>query len=132
MRNVYIHLVSDATGATLQGMAAAALAQFKDIKMVQRLWPLIKNQKHLDRFIADLEIHPGPVFFTLFNDDLTARLRAACLKKNVPAIAVMEPIIIGLSEYLGQKPMNVAGLQHMLDDTYFSAHRRAGFCHGVR
>ncbi len=119
MKDVYIHLVSDATGATLQGMASAAFSQFVDVKMVERLWPLVRTQKHLDRFVADLDLHPGPVMFTLFNDELGNRLRAECGKRGVPCIPVMDPMIEGLSKYLNQKPRNVPGLQHILDDLYF-------------
>lgn len=119
MKDVYIHLVSDATGATLQGMASAAFSQFSDVKKIERLWPLVRSQKHLDRFIADLTIHKGPVFFTLFNNELSQKLRDACAGIGVPAIAVMEPIIQGLSGYLGQQPQNKPGLQHILDDLYF-------------
>lgn len=119
MKNVYIHLVSDATGATLQGMASAAFSQFTDVRMVERLWPLVRSQKHLDRFLENLKSHPGPVLFTLFSEELSGRLRAECEALGLPCIAVMEPIIEGLSNYLGQKPRNVPGLQHILDDLYF-------------
>lgn len=119
MKDVYIHLVSDATGATLQGMASAAMSQFSDVKKIERLWPLVRSQKHLDRFLADLAIHKGPVFFTLFNNELSFKLREACAAIGVPAIAVMEPIIQGLSSYLGKPPQNKPGLQHILDDLYF-------------
>ncbi len=119
MKDVYIHLVSDATGATLQGMASAAFSQFENIKMVERLWPLVRTQKHLDRFIAGLKSHPGPVFFTLFNEDLSARLKDACKSEGVPYVAVMAPMLDILSSYLEQKPKNMPGLQHILDDMYF-------------
>lgn len=119
MKDVYIHLVSDATGATLQGMASAAFSQFQDVRMVERLWPLVRTQKHLDRFIAGLKAHPGPVMFTLFNDELSHKLKEACDEVGMPCVPVMGPIITCLSWYLGQAPRNVPGLQHMLDDMYF-------------
>ena len=119
MKEVYIHLVSDATGATLQGMAAAALSQFSDIRPIEKLWPLVRNQKHLDRFIAGLKSHPGPVMFTLFNEELGQKLKEACDATGVPCVPVMRPMITCLSWYLGQEPKNVPGLQHILDDMYF-------------
>lgn len=119
MKDVYIHLVSDATGATLQGMANAAFSQFEGVHMVERLWPLVRNQKHLDRFIAGLKAHPGPVMFTLFNDELSEKLKRACDDVGMPCIPVMGPILASLSWYLGQTPRNEPGLQHILDDMYF-------------
>lgn len=119
MKEVYIHLVSDATGATLQGMAAAALSQFPDIKPIERLWPLVRTQKHLDRFIAGLKAHPGPVMFTLFNEELSQKLKEACDEAGMPCVPVMGPMITCLSWHLGQTPKNQPGLQHILDDLYF-------------
>ncbi len=119
MKDVYIHLISDATGATLQGMAAAAMSQYKDVTMVERLWPLVRTQKQLERALHDIELHQGPVLFTLFNDELSEKLREFCAARKLPCIPVMDPILEGLSAYFGQKPRNVPGLQHILDDLYF-------------
>ena len=119
MKDVYIHLISDATGATLQGMASAALSQFEDIRTVERLWPLTRTQKQLDRAIAGIHAHPGPVLYTLFNEGMSLKLIAECSALSVPCIPVMDPIIDGISEYLGQAPKMVPGLQHILNDMYF-------------
>ncbi|HEY0901142.1 MAG TPA: kinase/pyrophosphorylase, partial [Micavibrio sp.] len=41
IHHFYLHLVSDATGVTLQGLARACLAQFEHIDPVERFWPLV-------------------------------------------------------------------------------------------
>lgn len=119
MKDVYIHLVSDATGATLQGMASAAFSQFENVNKIERLWPLVRTQKHLDRFIVGLKANPGPVMYTLFSEELSDKLKAACDEVGMPCVPVMAPIISSLSWFLGQKPRNEPGLQHILDDMYF-------------
>lgn len=119
MRDVTIHLVSDATGATLQGLAEACLAQFDGIHPIRKLWPLVRSERQLDRVIKDIEDSPGPVLYTLMEDKLVDPLKEACAKINVPCIAVMTPLVKELSDYLGIKSKNVPGLQHILDDTYF-------------
>lgn len=119
MRDVTIHLVSDATGATLQGLAEACLAQFDGIHPVRKLWPLVRSERQLERVIKDIEDSPGPVLYTLMEDKLIEPLRDACEKLKVPCIAVMTPLVKEMSEYLGIKSKNVPGLQHLLDDSYF-------------
>jgi hypothetical protein len=119
MKDLYIHLVSDATGATLQGLAQAALAQFSRINPEERLWPLIRSKRQLDRVLKDIEDHKGVVLFTLMNPELSTQLKEFCAKLSLPCIDVMTPILSGLEHYLGQVSKNEPGLQHKLDDTYF-------------
>ena len=70
------HLVSDATGATLQGLAEAALSQFamSSALVSQKLWPQVRTKGQLDRVIADLKRHPGPVIYTLVDKELILSL----------------------------------------------------------
>ncbi len=119
MRDITVHLVSDATGATLQGLAEACLAQFDGIHPIRKLWPLVRSERQLERVIRDIEDSPGPVLYTLMEDKLIDALKAACDALHIPCIAVMTPLVKELSDYLGIKSKNVPGLQHILDDTYF-------------
>jgi regulator of PEP synthase PpsR (kinase-PPPase family) len=119
MRDVYIHLVSDATGATLQGMAQAGIAQFERINPIERLWPLVRSKRQMERVLKDIEDHHGIVLYTLVDPAMCDMLREFCDELKLPCINVMEPIISGMSSYLGQSSRNVAGLQHKMDDTYF-------------
>jgi regulator of PEP synthase PpsR (kinase-PPPase family) len=119
MKDLHLHLVSDSTGATLQKLAEAALVQFPDIHPVERLWPLVRSETQMERMLRDLEDHPGPVLYTLVDPGLTARLQNFCQNIGQPCIAVLDPIIEGLSRYLGQKGCRVPGLQHRMDDEYF-------------
>lgn len=115
----YVHLVSDATGTTLQGLARAALSQFKDITPHERFWPLVRTEKQLERVIADVGENPGPVLYTLVDESLRKALEKQCKALGVPCMAVLDPIIKGLSAYLGKVPAGIPGLQHALDEAYF-------------
>jgi [pyruvate, water dikinase]-phosphate phosphotransferase / [pyruvate, water dikinase] kinase len=119
MRDVYIHLVSDATGATLQGLAQAGLAQFERINPIERLWPLVRTKRQMERVTKDIEDHKGVVLYTLVDSAMCEILHSFCEQHDVPCIDVMDPIISGLATYLGQPSQNVAGLQHKMDDSYF-------------
>lgn len=118
-RHFYLHLVSDATGVTLQGLARACLAQFDDIDPVERFWPLVRTEKQLERVIDDIHDNPGPVLFTLVDSHQRKRLQKACHDLHVPCIPVMDHIIKGLSSYTGLPSKGIPGLQHALDDKYF-------------
>lgn len=59
-----LHLISDATGETLNSLARACLSQFEGIAAVQHRWPLIRSRFQLDRVLAGIEHEPGPVLYT--------------------------------------------------------------------
>ena len=118
-KHFYIHLVSDATGSTLHGVAEACLAQFEGIDPVERFWPLTRTQKQLDRVAADLRDNPGPVLFTIVDPDIRKGLQAVCKALDLPCMPVLDPIIKGLSSFLGLHAKGIPGLQHALDDAYF-------------
>jgi regulator of PEP synthase PpsR (kinase-PPPase family) len=115
----YLHLVSDATGTTLLGLARACLAQFSGIEPVQKFWPLVRTQQQLERIISAIETNPGPVIFTLVDERMRARLTERCAELHIPCVPVLDPIIRSMSSYLGQHAKGVPGLQHALDDAYF-------------
>ena len=118
-RQFHLHLVSDATGTTLLGLARAVLAQFEGIEPIQKFWPLVRTQRQLDRVIKRIEEHPGPVIFTLVDEKMRKRLQERCEELHIPCVAVLDPAIRSLSSYLGLHARGVPGLQHTMDDAYF-------------
>lgn len=118
-KKFHLHLISDATGTTLLGLARACLAQFGDIEPVQKFWPLVRTQKQLEKVIQQIQENPGPVIFTLVDDKMRTRLQERCDDLGLPCVSVLDPIMRGLSSYLGKHAKNVPGLQHAMDDAYF-------------
>jgi regulator of PEP synthase PpsR (kinase-PPPase family) len=119
IRDFHLYLISDATGTTLQGLARAVLAQFDDVRPVERFWPMVRSEAQLDRAILDLREHPGPVLFTLVDKKLRKKLQEVCHELDIPCMPVLDPMLRGMSAYLGLKARGVPGLQHMLDEAYF-------------
>ncbi|MEZ5815316.1 MAG: pyruvate, water dikinase regulatory protein [Alphaproteobacteria bacterium] len=118
-KQFHLHLVSDATGTTLLGLARACLAQFEHIEPVQKFWPLVRSERQLERIIARIKETPGPVIFTLVDPNMRRRLQDFCDEMGIPCVAVLDPIIRSLSSYLGEHAVGVPGLQHAMDDAYF-------------
>lgn len=119
VRQFYIHLVSDATGVTLQDLARACLAQFEGIEPIERFWPLVRTEKQLQRAIDDITDNPGPVLFTIVNPNLRRHLQKACSDLHLPCMPVLDPLIKELSAWTGLPSKDVPGLQHALDEAYF-------------
>jgi len=120
VKHFYVHLISDATGVTLQGIARACLAQFDHIDPVERFWPLVRSERQLERVLADIADNPGPVLFTLVDKNLRRQLQKRCRDLELPCMPVLDPLIKGLSSYLGLPSKGIPGLQHALDEAYFN------------
>ncbi len=116
---INLHLVSDSTGGTLNGLVKASLAQFPNIEAVEHLWNLVRTEQQIDLLIKEAEENPGPVLFTMVDEALAKYLRKKCKEAKLPYAAILQPVISILGEHLGMESQSMPGLQHMLDDKYF-------------
>ena len=71
-----LHLVSDATGETLNSIARATTAQFEHVQIVYHRWSLIRTRFQLHRVLEGIEAEPGPVLSTLVDKALRADLES--------------------------------------------------------
>jgi hypothetical protein len=115
----HLHLISDATGTTLLGLARACLAQFEGLKPIKKFWPLVRTTAQLERVIKEIRANPGPVIFTMVDKKMRRRLQDVCDDLHVPCIPVLDPILRALSNHFDMDATRVPGLQHALDDDYF-------------
>lgn len=120
MKQYHLHLVSDATGETINGVARACTAQFDSVAPIEHFWNLVRTDRQLDMVLEGVRDNPGVVMFTLMNREMRRRLKDACREMGVPCYPVLEPLIKSLASYLGEAPRNLPGLQHALNDEYFS------------
>ncbi len=117
--NINLHLISDSTGGTLDGIIKATMAQFANVEYKEHLWNLIRTKRQIDIIIKTINEHKGPVFFTMVDDGLASYLQNECKKIGVPCIAVLQPVMNSLTEYLNLPSQSKPGLQHKLNDDYF-------------
>jgi len=119
MTAYHMHLVSDATGETVNSVARACLVQFESVEPIEHVWTLIRTKGQLEKVLSGIAENPGPVLFTMVNDDLRAGLVEGCRNLGVPHIAVLDPIIHTLATFFNLKISGRPGLQHALDAEYF-------------
>src|SRR2546427_2412346 len=115
----HLHLVSDSTGETLITVARAVAAQYANVTAVEHVYPLVRSQKQLDRVLAEIEVAPGIVLFTLLEKDLVGRLEAKCQQINIPSLSIIGPVMQLFQAYLGAPTTGRVGAQHTLNAEYF-------------
>jgi regulator of PEP synthase PpsR (kinase-PPPase family) len=115
-----MHLVSDATGETVISAARACVAQFDDVRPIEHFWNLVRTTRQLNLALEGIREKPGIVIYTLVDRDLRARLEDACRDLQLPCIPMLDPILKGLSAYLGLEGKAQPGRQHTMGEEYFS------------
>lgn len=115
----HLHLVSDATGETLNAVAKAVTVQYRTVAPIEHIYPLVRNRRQLDRVLHAIEAEPGIVLYTLVDVELRQQLERACRDLGVPAVAVLDPVHAALRSYLGAESTPTVGGQHVLDTEYF-------------
>jgi regulator of PEP synthase PpsR (kinase-PPPase family) len=118
-RQLHIHLVSDATGETLNSITRACLVQFERAHPIEHHWTLIRTTGQMDKVLSGIEAHPGLVLFTVVNDRLRQHLLNGCRQLGVKFVSVLDPIISALTDHFGQVARGQSGRQHALDAEYF-------------
>lgn len=116
---VNLHLVSDATGETLNTIARATTVQFEHVQILYHRWSLIRTRFQLHRVLEGVEADPGPVLSTLVDKALRMDLDAACLRLGVPVVHVLDPVMNFLQEAIGQPAGARPGRQYVLNADYF-------------
>jgi regulator of PEP synthase PpsR (kinase-PPPase family) len=119
MNAFHLHLVSDATGETINSVARACLVQFEDAEPAEHHWSLIRTGRQMTKVLEGIRENPGLVLFTLVNEGLRTALQEGCRKLQVPCIPVLDPVIGALASYLGRQSRGLPGRQHELDAEYF-------------
>lgn len=116
---INLHLVSDATGETLNAIARATVAQFEHAQILHHRWSLIRTRFQLHRVLEGIEAEPGPVLSTLVEKGLRAELEMACHRLGLPVVHVLDPVLTMLQEQFGETAMSRPGRQYVLDADYF-------------
>lgn len=115
----HMHLVSDATGETLNTVGRAATAYYSDFQPIEHVYALVRTGKQLERVLVEIERQPGIVLFTIADMSLRKSLEDRCQALMLPCLSILDPVIASLATYLNSESRPQVGGQHVLDAEYF-------------
>ena len=119
MVSFHLHLLSDATGETVRGVAKACLVQFTDVDTVEHNWPMVRTSAQVDRVLQQVKGNPGVVMFTVVDEKLRRAIEDGCREIQMPFIAVLDPVLASLATLLKTEFRGQPGRQHELNAEYF-------------
>jgi len=115
----HLHLVSDATGETLNAVAKATCAQFSGAQPIEHVYALVRSPRQLERALGEIEASPGVILYTMVDDSLREQLEEKCRELGMPCVSILDPVLNLLHNYLGTEVSHKAGSQHIMDAEYF-------------
>ncbi len=104
----HIHLVSDATGETINSIARSCLVQLEGVEPIEHVWSLIRTKGQMQKCLDGIRKDPGPVLYTVIDPTLTDQLLQGCQRIPVPCIPPLEPTLYELAAHL-DVDLNIAG-----------------------
>jgi regulator of PEP synthase PpsR (kinase-PPPase family) len=122
--NINVHLISDSTGLTVEGVAKSSMAQFTNLNPIFYTHHFVRSEIKLEMVLRAVADHPGIVFSTLAQPKQAEILEAQCKELKVPLIPVLDIPVKMISEYTGITDYNwghddsVFGIQHFLSPEY--------------
>jgi regulator of PEP synthase PpsR (kinase-PPPase family) len=114
-----IYLLAEGTGETISKIANAALAQFKreDVK-IEKCFQ-IKDKERIRDIVDRAAAQKAMVAFSIVESTLEDFLLQEAGRTGIQAFDVIGDFIVQLSMFLGQKPTEIPGGQHILDEAYY-------------
>lgn len=116
----HLHLVSDATGETINAITRACLVQYEAAKVQEHVWSLIRSRRQLEVVLGGLRQWPGLVLYTFVDEDLRQELENFCRENKLDAVSVLDPVMDAMARHFGVSSVRAPGKQHVLDEGYFS------------
>jgi regulator of PEP synthase PpsR (kinase-PPPase family) len=114
-----IHLISDATGDTLNAMARAAMAQFDDPQVTYHRWSLVRSRLQLHRVLEGVQAEPGPILCSLVDEALRHEIDSFAERSGIRLVHILDPVLAVLQEQFGLPTKHKPGRQYVLDADYF-------------
>jgi len=114
-----IHLISDATGDTLNAIARAAIAQFDDPQVTYHRWSLVRSRMQLHRVLESVQAEPGPILCSVVDEGLRTDIDSFSQRSGLPLVHILDPTLTVLQQQFGLPTKHKPGRQYVLDADYF-------------
>lgn len=115
-----IFIVSDATGETAEKMVQAGLLQFSDGGTILTRHARIRSEAQVRGILADALGHQALVVYTFVSETLRRFMEEETKKLQMDSIDLLGSMMVKLGSFLHRKPTQKPGLQHQMNELYFS------------
>jgi [pyruvate, water dikinase]-phosphate phosphotransferase / [pyruvate, water dikinase] kinase len=114
-----IIILSDGTGETAAQMTKAAMVQFADQDVYFTRYKNVRNEAQIEAICDEAAASKDLLVYTIVSPQLRAYLVGKAREHSIPCVDLLGPLLVGLASYFGYEPKSIAGLLHVVDESYF-------------
>lgn len=114
-----IYIVSGGMGALGEQAVRTILPQFQGAQMPVEIVRQVRERSQLEAVVARAAQTGGTIVHTLTNGELRQQMITLAAAQQVEAIDIVGPLMVHLTERLGQEPLGKPGLYRELNQAYF-------------
>jgi len=119
MKQITLHLISDATGETISSISRTIFAKFEEVKLKRYLWAMIHSKEQLQKIFDRMEKSQNNiVMMTIAMEYIEQELIEYCQKNRILCIDPLKKIITEISDHIGSSPVHKVAKQYVFDDSY--------------
>ncbi|KRL01261.1 pyruvate, water dikinase regulatory protein [Liquorilactobacillus capillatus] len=119
-KKMSIFIISDSLGETGYNLAQSASVQFPDIDFSLHRFPLAKTTSLLAGILAQAKRADAFIIHTFADPDLSKYVTSFCQTNSLAVLDAISPLIATIQAKTGSHPLQQAGLNHNLNETYFN------------
>lgn len=119
MTDYHLHLLSDATGETVDHVVRAAMSQFKGLDVKLHRYGNLRTPADIVQAVAGAASQPGLIVYTMVDPELTRLLRDEVAQHGLEAVDLINPLIYKLSDLFKIAPQKEPGLLYQINSEYY-------------
>lgn len=116
---LHIFAVSDSVGETAEKIAVASALQF-DIERTITRFSRVTKEEQVNLILDQAVEEDAIIIYTIVKPELSGYLDDKARHRGIMAINVLEPLFHAIEFKTRQKPSQIRGLTHKMDDAYFN------------
>jgi regulator of PEP synthase PpsR (kinase-PPPase family) len=118
-RTPIIVLLSDSTGETAEKVLRASLLQFPGSGVQVRIHARVRTEETIRTILEDASKNRGLVLFTVVSPELREFIHKCSYELRVDAVDLIGSLIVKISSFLEQAPLNMPSAMLPLSEEYF-------------
>lgn len=112
-------IVSDGTGVTAAQMIDAAAVQFPEDEFTVTRYKKVRSEAQIDAICDDVMKTKSLIVFTVVSPALRIYLIQKARALSIPAVDLLNPLLVGMASHFGHEPTLVSGILHDVNESYF-------------
>ena len=118
-KDIFIHLVSHASGELIEMVARNSVAQLKGVRVERRLWKMVRRLGQIPEILAAIGQTRGFVIHSIAATDVRQALEEGCERLAVPCMFSLDPFVTKISQHFDVPVQYRTSVHDVINEDYY-------------